>query len=324
LRIGKWLGFDIVSVRGILRKNAMKILIAYDGSEYADAAIKDLRKAGLPDEAETTVLCIAEEWLPPPPPSSYEIVEAALSEGIAVRVERTKGESSRRSQQAKECASASAQVVRSYFPGWQVRAEALSGSPASEIIAQADEENADLIVVGSQGRGALSRALLGSVSQRIVTGAHCSVRVARAGSQQTDLPIRIIVGLDRSPDALSAIHAVAGRNWLAKTEVRLVTAVDFNDMSSMPPEEKPAAVSSAHHSAETILRAAGLQVSSLIEEKPPKYLLVDEAERWKADCIFVGARGLTRLGRILLGSVSTAVVSRAHCSVEVVRPSRAK
>jgi nucleotide-binding universal stress UspA family protein len=213
-------------------------------------------------------------------------------------------------------------VVRSYFPGWQVRAEALSGSPASEIIAKADDENADLIVVGSQGRGALSRAILGSVSQRIVTGAHCSVRVVRAGSQQTDLPIRIIVGLDPSPDALSAIHAVAGRRWLAKTEVRLVTALDFYDMSSMPPEEKPAGVASAHRSAETILKTAGLQVSSLIEEGAPKYLLVDEAERWKADCIFVGARGLTRLGRVLLGSVSTAVVSRAHCSVEVVRPSR--
>ena len=45
-----------------------------------------------------------------------------------------------------------------------------------------------------------------------------------------------------------------------------------------------------------------------------------EAEKWGADCIFVGARGLNGLERLLLGSVSTAVASYAHCSVEVVRP----
>ena len=51
-----------------------------------------------------------------------------------------------------------------------------------------------------------------------------------------------------------------------------------------------------------------------------KSLLLEEAERWGADCIFVGARGLNRLERLLLGSVSTAVAARARCSVEVVRP----
>jgi nucleotide-binding universal stress UspA family protein len=297
----------------------MKILIAYDGSEYGDAAINDLRRAGLPDNAEATVFCVAEEWFPPPPPSSYETVEAALSEGIAVRVERTKEEGSQWGEQARQSAAQAAQLVKSHFPGWQVSAEAISGSPATEILAKADDENADLIVVGSQGRGPLSRMILGSVSQRVVTEAHCSVRVARSGSHQKGLSIRVIVGLDPSPDALAAVHVVAERKWPANTEVRLVTAVDFYDVSTMTPEEKAAGVAGALHSAETVLKEARLQVSSLSEEKPPKYLLVDEAERWQADCIFVGARGLTRLGRILLGSVSTAVVSRAHCSVEVVR-----
>jgi nucleotide-binding universal stress UspA family protein len=47
-------------------------------------------------------------------------------------------------------------------------------------------------------------------------------------------------------------------------------------------------------------------------------LLIAEAESWGADCIFVGARGMGRIGRFLLGSVSSAVAARAHCSVEVV------
>jgi nucleotide-binding universal stress UspA family protein len=52
----------------------------------------------------------------------------------------------------------------------------------------------------------------------------------------------------------------------------------------------------------------------------PKEVLIEIAERWKADAIFVGAnRYGGRIERFLLGSVSAAVAARAHCSVEVVR-----
>lgn len=49
--------------------------------------------------------------------------------------------------------------------------------------------------------------------------------------------------------------------------------------------------------------------------------ILEEANTWGADCIFVGAKGTTGIDRLLLGSVSSAVSVRAHCSVEVVRPS---
>jgi nucleotide-binding universal stress UspA family protein len=57
----------------------------------------------------------------------------------------------------------------------------------------------------------------------------------------------------------------------------------------------------------------------VVKEENPKRLLISEAEDWGADCIFVGARGLSHIERFWLGSVSTAVAPRAHCSVEVVR-----
>jgi hypothetical protein len=57
----------------------MKILIGYDGSDCSEAALDDLRKAGLPQsDVEALVLSVADVFmLPSPPPSSYEIVEAA-------------------------------------------------------------------------------------------------------------------------------------------------------------------------------------------------------------------------------------------------------
>ena len=68
------------------------------------------------------------------------------------------------------------------------------------------------------------------------------------------------------------------------------------------------------------LHTRGLTVSSVIKEGDPKHVLLDEAEQWEADCIFVGARGLSRVARFWLGSVSAAVAARAYCAVEVVRP----
>lgn len=63
----------------------------------------------------------------------------------------------------------------------------------------------------------------------------------------------------------------------------------------------------------------GLSVSSLVKPGDPKEMLCIEAENWKGDCIFVGAKSRSRLDGFLLGSVSAAVAARAYCSVEVVR-----
>jgi nucleotide-binding universal stress UspA family protein len=62
-----------------------------------------------------------------------------------------------------------------------------------------------------------------------------------------------------------------------------------------------------------------ISVSTELLAGDPKHVLVDEAAHWGADCIFIGSRGLSRWERLLLGSVSTAVATRAHCPVEVVR-----
>lgn len=155
--------------------------------------------------------------------------------------------------------------------------------------------------------------------QRVVTDAACSVRVARHQAKEPDSPARIIIGIDGSSGSETAVRAVAGRTWPKGSEARLITSADPLHIYAVDPVDKFAFLRSIHRAAERALRSAGLRVTSLIEEEDPKILLISEAERWNADVIFVGARGLSRIGRFLLGSISTAVVARAHCSVEVVR-----
>ena len=55
----------------------MKILIGYDGSDCAEAALDDVQRAGPPPVAEALVMSVTEIWMPPPPPASYEILELA-------------------------------------------------------------------------------------------------------------------------------------------------------------------------------------------------------------------------------------------------------
>jgi nucleotide-binding universal stress UspA family protein len=297
----------------------MKILIAYDGSSCADAALEDLQRAGLPREAEAMVLAVAELWLPPPPISSYEMVGGALPGRFAASAGEPIHQQSRVAEDAHSLAYQASGQIQSLFPGWKVDAQSCCGSPAHEILKKSHDWNADLIVVGSHGRSALGRLIMGSVSQRVVTEARCSVRVARDLKPESDSPIRILIGIDGSPHAEAAVRAVAAREWPAGAEARLLTSTDPYYTYVFEREDNYAFVKNIQRVAEVILQATGLQVSCAIKEAIPKQALIEEAEQWGASSIFVGAHGRSRLGRLLLGSVSTAVVARAHCSVEVAR-----
>jgi nucleotide-binding universal stress UspA family protein len=285
----------------------MKVLIAYDGSSCADLALQDMRRAGLPREAEAVVLSVSELWMPVV--ESVGAGEVRIVGALPVSLEK-----------AESIAQRACERIQSYFPDWTVKAEVRSGSTASVIIERADEWRPDLIVVGSHGRSALGRFMLGSVSQKVVTEAHCSVRVARSHESDAKTPARLLIGVDGSPDAEAAITAVATRAWPADSNARVVIALD--DVVSEVIDQIEGGRAWIHKTIEAAgarLRAAGLTVSSQIRKGDPKSILPAEAEGWGADCVFVGARGLSRFERFRLGSVSAATAARAHCSVEVAR-----
>jgi CBS domain-containing protein len=177
-----------------------------------------------------------------------------------------------------------------------------------------------LIVVGSQGRSAIGRLILGSVSRKIVTEAPCSARVARATITKGDRPARIIIAMDGSSFANAAIGVVTARRWPAGVEARVVTVTKPFHMYGETHAIQKSRARVVQDAAIAELSEAGLAVSSKVIEGDPKRALIDEANAWGANCIFIGSRGLNgALQRFFLGSVSTGVVTNASCSVEVVR-----
>jgi nucleotide-binding universal stress UspA family protein len=316
----------------------MKVVIAYDGSKCADAALDDLTHAGLPDKGEALVLSVAEAWLPPPPPSALEIVEMAATTKGALGLERKYMASAQVVKDADQIAAKAAARFLANFPQWQVKHEAIWGSPNWEIYSRAEEWKADLIVVGSHGRNAFGRFFLGSISQWLLNEARCSVRVARGKIDEPDFPVRIVVGLDGSDNSKLGLEQVAARNWPDKSEVRIVMIdqpLEPTAVGEFIPTIKRAIAESNEvenanslrtaRKAATYLQQKGLRAEAVVKVGDPKQGLVEYAEEWRADCIFVGATGLTnRLERFVLGSTAGAVAARAHCSVEVVRTRRRK
>jgi nucleotide-binding universal stress UspA family protein len=312
----------------------MRILIGYDGSASADAALSDLRRAGLPREAEALIVSVGDVMMIPAP-SNYEVVGQALtSRRVTAGIMHAQAQTAGALKVAKEFAAKASDRVRSYFPDWEVRAETLAGTPSWELIKRADEWKADLIVVGSHGRSALGRLILGSVSKKVVTDSHHSVRVARRAVEKRDgLPPRVMIGVDGSSEAESAVRAAGRRVWPDGTQVRIIAVDDGTSPTRIAHilpataamirgcnEESAVAARMMVEWAESELHAIGLNVSVAIKKGDPQRVLIEEARKWDADSIFVGSRRFSgAIERFRLGSVATALVTKAHCSVEVVR-----
>ena len=205
----------------------MKILIAYDGSDCADAAIEDLSRAGLPDASNALILSVTETWLPKD--LENESLGDTLGFASSETFKQMRAAALEKIAEGEKLAEAASLLVSQKFPAWQVRHKSIGGFAEWGIVGEANEFKPDLIVVGSHGRGSVGRFVLGSVSLKVLSEAKCSVRVARASNIRAagdDSPLRVVVAVDGSADSANAVETALRRDWLPETSVRLVSAVE--------------------------------------------------------------------------------------------------
>jgi nucleotide-binding universal stress UspA family protein len=305
----------------------MKVLIAYDGSDCSDIAINDLRHAGLPAQCEALIVCAADTFIPEV--EGKEDIHPALRE----RIEKAREHAHAALAVAEENGERAKQQLLTIFPNWSVSVSARADSPSWAVVNAIEEWNADLAVVGSHGYGFFNRARLGSVSEKVVLEARCSVRIAKKPEHAPNTPLRIVLGHDGSDDAKAALDSLLSRSYPQGTEVRVISALDLRmvtalgflsvfteEMLELTRDDDHAIVQRLVDDAVAKLREKGFDAKGIVEEGDPKKILVKHAEEWQADTIVVGAHGATRTERFMMGSVSSAITSRAHCSVEVIRP----
>ncbi|HEY8460107.1 MAG TPA: universal stress protein, partial [Blastocatellia bacterium] len=229
----------------------MKVLIAYDASDNVQFILDELRRAGLPRDAEAFVISVADVGALPVPditistPSANDRLNTLLKareqafHDVAMR-ERYKAFLA--VNDVRQSALRASERIKSEFPSWKVSAEAYADSPAPAIIKKADDWGADLIVVGSHKQSTLERLILGSVSQKVVNEANHSVRVSRKSFHEghkrpeRESPARILIGLDGSSFAEKAARSVASRAWPAGSEALIVTVVKPFSLYGVAPD----------------------------------------------------------------------------------------
>lgn len=306
----------------------MKILIAHDGSDCSKAAIYDLKRAALPKKVKAMVCSIAD--VPALAPNIIESPNLAPEYVFAFQNAFEQGKEALR--EAEGFASEGSAMVKKLFPDWELESQAKSDSPSHGIVEKADAWKPDLLVIGSHGRSVVGRLLFGSTSMSVLNRVTCNVRIGRGRIVENLEPVRIVLSIDGSEPSMRAADHLLSRHWPKGSSVHIVTAVDARIITAITfpgaglkkwfqeNDQDPLAwVYRMHESLEKKMKEAGLIVSTLIKEEDPKDVLLDEAAEWGADCIFLGSRGLGLGERLFLGSVSSAIAARAHCSVEIIK-----
>jgi nucleotide-binding universal stress UspA family protein len=215
----------------------------------------------------------------------------------------------------------------------EVRADLLvTQGAAAQVLVDASVD-ADLLVVGSRGRGAVRSTVLGSVALHCLTHAACPVAVVHPRRAAAGRAARVVVGVDGSDLSRAALAAGIEEAARLGAEVAVVTTFEradyWTDLSSV-------VVPSLDEVRTTLSRGAQEMVEGVLTDRrgrdpepaptvrvtvtegPPADVLVRAAE--DADLLVIGSRGHGQLRGLLLGSVALACAMRGPCPVLVVHP----
>jgi nucleotide-binding universal stress UspA family protein len=275
----------------------MRLLVGFDGSGGGRDALELARTIGVPAEAKVLVIAVS-------PYGPLPVDFSALEDDTAKEAEPLFGE------------------ARERLPGLDVECRVFGGGSAAQVMTDiAEAEEVDLIVVGSPHRGAIGRALIGSVAEGLLHGAPSAVIVAPRGyaEERHDPFHRIAVAYDGAPESKAALARAEALAAQTNATLEILTVV-------APPVAMPGVVgyvpidppdpnrilNEAIHSVDSGLAASGRRLDG-----PPARTLAEACEDG-ADLLVVGSRGYGPVMRVLLGSVSAQLIHLAPCPVLAV------
>lgn len=224
-----------------------------------------------------------------------------------------------------------ARVLRRRWPDAQARV--VNAGPVAGIVAEARRVKADVVVVGWRGHGPLQRLLAGSVSRGVTRRAPCSVLVVRQARREFR---RVVIGLDGSPHAARALEFLTRLTPPPNGRVTLVCAADVMPVprhglthaavrASIAAEVARINTARRTRAGQNLAQATqrlsslGWTVDQVITEGAPLQVLLDTVATRRADVLVVGARGVTGLQRLVLGSVAEGACHACPVPVLIVR-----
>ena len=287
----------------------MRVLFATDGSSDARAAAAFLRRLPWAAGSRLRIVSVIE-----PRPSPLDLP------GVQGYYDALAAEGGRVVDEARISLSGAAPSETAL----------LGGVPRDEIVREATDWEADLVVVGARGLGLVDAWLLGSVSLAVARRVECAVLIVKGEGRRFE---RVVIGLDGSDEAANAASFVAGWPLDARHSVRLIGVVEPVHFPTTAPDlirpqlaatvrelkaERRLELSKALDQVAPLFETHGVTVSRETPEGHPADVITAAAEA-DTDLVVVGARGLGGVKRLLLGSVSENVLRAALSPVLIVR-----
>jgi len=198
------------------------------------------------------------------------------------------------------------------------------GRPADVILAVAEAERVGLIVLGARGLGAVQEILLGSVSHRVITQAHCPTLVVCRPMKTLQT---ILLPVEGPADAEKAETFLAAKPFKDPVHVTVLTILPFAQPLwpvgiSEAESLKEKAIAGARDFVDEVaarLVKLGYNAAGSVTLGDPGPAILGWAGATKPDLIVMGSRGRHGPARLLLGSAAHTVLHRAPCPVLVLR-----
>jgi len=280
----------------------MRLLVGYDGSDGGRDALELARVLGSVEESSALIVAVM-------PYAPLPVGFTELEQDAAKQAEPLLAE------------------ARAQLDGLGSETRAFGGgSPAGVITDVAEADGSDAIVLGSPHRGALGRALIGSVAEGVLHGAPCAAVVAPRGyAGNGHGPFATIaVAYDGTPEAKAALararelaeesHATLRILTVVAPPVALPGVVGYTPVNPPEPDE---VIAEGVAAAGTAVPVDGRRLDG-----PPAEALAEACEDG-VDLLVAGSRGYGPMARLLLGSVSSRLVATAPCPVLIVpRPGK--
>ncbi|MBI3830733.1 MAG: universal stress protein [Planctomycetes bacterium] len=198
------------------------------------------------------------------------------------------------------------------------------GHAGVELVRALKETEADLVVVGSHGKGAIDRVLLGSTAERLLHVSPVSVLIARP-SPHPDIT-RIVAAIEASPTSEAGLDwalDLARREKLASISVvnafEVPTGYLEAGMTYESARKKMQEIHELDIGRALAKRKGAVKIAPHIEEGPTAETIVKFAGQQEADLLVLGTHGQSRLAAFFLGSVTQKVVRIAPMSVLAVK-----
>jgi nucleotide-binding universal stress UspA family protein len=199
-------------------------------------------------------------------------------------------------------------------------------SPASEIVAYCQDEDIDVVVVGTLGRTGLRRLLLGSVAERVVREAPCPVMTVPLRSPGQSVA-RILAAVDLSEFSRSTLAHARGFAELHGAHLDVLHVIQEVIIPSaygpeLAPMVTPDLEEQSRRALDQLIADVGPGGGSLeahVSVGYPATEILRFADEYGVDLIVMATHGLTGLEHFLIGSVTEKVVRKAPCPVFTVR-----